>query len=338
MKFNDIFSVAKKARGRVAKRLGRYATLAVAALIFASGPTSANTLVQSDLPAVTRAVGEAESTGSALSAAAPIVVATREARQANKLHSPSAASSISQHSKASKRSSRRNGGVSDDARAGRTRDAAREWVDWVDANQVSKTLLQPKDVPRPWLAGSRARGRRITDSAALLRTQGARDAIMETIRTAESETGTEMVVVTLPSIGGQSPKRFATELFNEWRIGNHKKNNGVLVLVIKDARRVEVEVGDGAEGKFSKSWTEDMLADQVLPYFKSGDYSTGLQRCVKACADRLSYDATVDNIITGGVFGLYLLGVITGVIPAGSGGSGGGSGSSSGRGGGGGSW
>merc|ERR1719440_2700547 len=96
------------------------------------------------------------------------------------------------------------------------------------------------------------------------------------IREAEKETGTEMVVVTLPSIGSQTPKKFATALFNEWGIGRAEPNNGVLVLVVKDARRIEVEVGDGLVNKFSHSWTDKMLEENVLPASKAGAYSRGV--------------------------------------------------------------
>merc|ERR1719359_350429 len=96
-----------------------------------------------------------------------------------------------------------------------------------------------------------------------------------------------MVVVTLPSIGPQSPKKFATALFNEWGIGRAEPNNGVLVLVVKDARRIEVEVGDGAAKRFRRSWTDEMIENKVLPSFKAGDFSRGLERCVDACTARL---------------------------------------------------
>ena len=171
-------------------------------------------------------------------------------------------------------------------------------------NSRAVDSLRVQDVPRPWRAGARQEGGRITDSAGLLDGESV-TAIMQTIRQAESETGTEMMVVTLPSIGEQSPKRFATELFNAWGIGRDQPNNGVLVLVVKDARRIEVEVGDGVVDKFSRSWTEQMLEDKVLPSFKADRYSTGLIRCVDACASRLSADLRTEGVMQGLSYLMY---------------------------------
>lgn len=226
-------------------------------------------------------------------------------------------------------------------------------------------ILSVEDVPRPWRASRRVKGERISDQAELINAQG-RSRIMRTIREAESESGTEMMVVTLPTIGGQDSKTFATRLFNHWGVGRAEKNTGILVLVVKDARRIEVEVGKDAVGKFNTAWTERMLSERVLPQFKQGRYSEGLARCVDTCAHRLSAPRrsplasvaslfSADAWATIGLYGLIWLGAKTGAIPAGSGnGSGGygssdgsddygrsgdyGGGSSDGGGGGGGSW
>ena len=161
---------------------------------------------------------------------------------------------------------------------------------------------------------------------------------METIRAAEKKTQTEMMVVTLPSIGRQNPKRFATELFNHWGVGRTMPNNGVLVLVVKDVKRIEVEVGDGVTRRFSTAWTERMLAERVLPSFKEGRYSEGLRRCVATCASRL----TAENIAEGKApinmasliqtIGYIALYGFAGATGGGDGSSGGGSGGSRGGG------
>lgn len=215
-------------------------------------------------------------------------------------------------------------------------------------NQAEQADIRVQDVRRPWGSEvTRQKGGRLTDDANLIAAES-RDYITRTIRTAEEQTNTEMVVVTLPSIGSKSQKdvkRFATELFNEWGIGRDEPNNGVLVLVVKDARRIEVEVGDGAAARFRRSWTDEMIESKVLPSFKAGDFSRGLERCVDACTARLDLteeDAAAADMITGALTAVQLLfSLAFGGLGGGSGGSGsggGGSGYSSGGSGGGGSW
>lgn len=340
----------------VAKRLTMgAASLACAAAVLGPGAL-ANSAVPVSIPAEAPAVvREADVAATAL-ASAPVVVSSRARRGANvAVVSPT----TSKLGGSRRRRSRRDGGSSPTAQ-GRAHGRA-----LVGGQERENAILSVEDVPRPWRAGRRVKGERISDQAELINAQG-RSRIMRTIREAESESGTEMMVVTLPTIGGQNPKTFATRLFNHWGIGRAEHNTGVLVLVVKDARRIEVEVGKDAVGKFSTAWTERMLSERVLPQFKQGRYSDGLARCVDTCAHRLSAPRrsplasvaslfSADAWATVGLYGLICLGAKTGAIPAVSGnGSGGygssdgsddyggsgdyGGGSSDGGGGGGGSW
>ena len=150
-------------------------------------------------------------------------------------------------------------------------------------NGVAPLPLRVEDVARPKGAG------RISDGACMIH-ETAHNAIMETIQEAESKAKTQIMVVTLPSIGKQSPRTFAKQLFNHWEIGGGRldDSSGVLMLVVKDARRIEIKTGDRVRGKFGTSWTEGMLAESVLPKFKQGRYSDGLAACVRKCAMRLT--------------------------------------------------
>ena len=96
-------------------------------------------------------------------------------------------------------------------------------------------------------------------------------------------------MVTLPSLDGvASPKTFATALFNQWQIGPSYPNNGVLVLVVPGARRIEVEIGSGLNRMFRvDNWLPGMLQRSVVPAMKSGDIGAGTSAAVEACARRL---------------------------------------------------
>merc|ERR1719213_1407200 len=109
-------------------------------------------------------------------------------------------------------------------------------------------------------------------------TDGQTKEISKEISRIESEVkGSQGLVVTVPDVpAGQSPKQFATELFNKWGIGSKKTQNGVLILVVKDQRRVEIEVGLALEGSFDNSWCTSMLKEEVVPLFKEGRYGDGI--------------------------------------------------------------
>ncbi|HMU84863.1 MAG TPA: TPM domain-containing protein, partial [Leptospiraceae bacterium] len=113
-------------------------------------------------------------------------------------------------------------------------------------------------VPNP-----RTTGGWVSDPSQVLATRT--DAINHLISDHEKETTDEIAVVVLPSIGQLVPKEFATALFNSWKIGKAKKNNGVLVLHILDQRRIEIETGYGQEGALPDVKCKWILDEVVVP-------------------------------------------------------------------------
>ena len=92
----------------------------------------------------------------------------------------------------------------------------------------------------------------------------------------------QVAVVLVHSIGNQSPKDFATALFRKWGLGNRKKNNGLLILMVKDQRRIEFEVGYGLEGVLPDITCKRIQEGLMLPHFKKGDYNTGMLKGVES--------------------------------------------------------
>lgn len=109
-----------------------------------------------------------------------------------------------------------------------------------------------------------------------------RDEINRTIDALEQQTGVEIAVVVLPSIGEFVPKQFATELFNQWSVGKQDLDNGILVLQILDQRRVEIETGYGLEGALPDVKCRWIVDDIAIPFFKSGSFSDGHYEMVRA--------------------------------------------------------
>ncbi len=104
------------------------------------------------------------------------------------------------------------------------------------------------------------------------------------------ETGAEMAVVTVDDTIDE-PKAFATGLFNHWGLGDARANNGLLVLLVLDRRRLEMETGYGLESVLPDGWLGSMQAQQMLPHFKAGDFGAGLTAGVEATAERLRANA-----------------------------------------------
>lgn len=88
--------------------------------------------------------------------------------------------------------------------------------------------------------------------------------------------GVEMAYAVLGSIGNRVPKDFATELFNLWGVGAKGADNGLLVLLVLDQRRVEFETGYGIEPILPDALCFIIQQETMLPHFKKGNYGQGL--------------------------------------------------------------
>ena len=92
----------------------------------------------------------------------------------------------------------------------------------------------------------------------------------------ESKTTAQLTIVTVTSLEGQSIEQYANTLFNQWGIGQKATNNGVLLLIAPNDRRVRIEVGYGVEPLLSDGLCGEILDEFVIPEFKKGAMSQGV--------------------------------------------------------------
>ncbi len=89
--------------------------------------------------------------------------------------------------------------------------------------------------------------------------------------------GAEIAVVTVSTLGDQTIEEYATDRFRELGIGSKDLNNGVLLLVAVNDRRVRIEVGYGLEGALPDSKAGMIIDSIIIPKFKEGDYAGGIE-------------------------------------------------------------
>jgi uncharacterized protein len=116
---------------------------------------------------------------------------------------------------------------------------------------------------------------RVHDFANLL-TREQRASLEDLSRSVENRTTAQLAVVTVPSLDAQTVESYANELFNTWHIGRKDLNNGVLLLVAPNERRIWIEVGFGLEPLLTDSLCGEILDQFAVPRFKSGDYPGGI--------------------------------------------------------------
>ena len=103
-----------------------------------------------------------------------------------------------------------------------------------------------------------------------------------TIGEFERTNGTEVAVVVIRSLDGLTIEEAAVKLFELWKIGKERQDNGLLLLWSTGDRRVRVEVGYGLEGALPDGKVGAILDARVIPKFKSGEFDEGLLAGVDA--------------------------------------------------------
>ena len=170
------------------------------------------------------------------------------------------------------------------------------------------------DVPNVRTADAR---QYVSDPSGIL-SAAARDSINAVLQRLEASTGIETAVVMLPSIGESDIFDFAHELFRTWGIGKKKQDNGLLILFVKDQRKVRFTTGYGIEGTMTDALARRIQTQRMVPHFKRADWDGGMVAGVRAAAEVLDGSMKPepddgDDDLTGALVGIAAI-VITTII------------------------
>lgn len=130
---------------------------------------------------------------------------------------------------------------------------------------------------------------RVVDRANLL-TPAVEAALTGRLETLERATRDQLVVVTLASLDSKAIETVGLELGNGWGIGQDELDNGVLLIVAPNERKVRIEVGSGLEGLLSDAAAQAIIDERLLPEFRSGRFETGIEAGVAAMIEILEQD------------------------------------------------
>jgi uncharacterized protein len=146
--------------------------------------------------------------------------------------------------------------------------------------------------PLPELTG------RVVDEAALL-SPDAEQRLGHVLAEHERGTSNQVVVVTLDTLDGESIEHFGLRLGNGWGIGQSKENarylkdgkllfdNGVLLIIAKQDRRVRIEVGYGLERTLTDDESLHIIEDVIVPEFRRGAFEAGIEAGTKGILQEL---------------------------------------------------
>ncbi|MFD0701512.1 TPM domain-containing protein [Myroides pelagicus] len=162
-----------------------------------------------------------------------------------------------------------------------------------------------------------------------------------------NETSTQILVIIIPNLKGEDINNLGPRWGHEWGIGEKGKDNGVVILMSVEDRKIGIYPGYGAEQYITAGQGGELIRNEIIPYFKTGDYYGGINTVVDGVTDMLNgkYVASKKDTVradgdneVGGLFCLFaIIFVIVGTIifsknDKNKGGKGGGNGGSNKRG------
>lgn len=177
-------------------------------------------------------------------------------------------------------------------------------------------------------------GSHVIDEAGVLSAE-TKNALDLTIQAHEDTSGNQLMVLVIESLNGNDIAMYANEAYNHYNLGQKGTNNGVLLVVSHSDRKVRIEVGYGLEGALPDALAGRIIKNDIVPYFKQGDYDAGVTHGVNAILQAIQGTYQADDsgdmnlpwwlpILI--IFGFMAFIVIIGIIKGGGGGGFGGGG------------
>lgn len=141
--------------------------------------------------------------------------------------------------------------------------------------------------------------KRVTDLANLL----APDTIQyltKELETEELKTSNQIAILVLPSLEGEPIESVAIQVFDDWKLGQKDKSNGILFLIAPNDRKMRIEVGRGLEGFLPDIICNRIIKQVIRPEFRNGNYDRGVILGTQSILKNLdgSYSPSNTDVIT----------------------------------------
>ncbi|MBL7686256.1 MAG: TPM domain-containing protein [Deltaproteobacteria bacterium] len=115
------------------------------------------------------------------------------------------------------------------------------------------------------------------------------------LRDFEEKTSNQVVVVTFSSLEGESLEDFSIRLAEQWKVGKKGRDNGVILLIFQQDRKLRIETGYGLEGPLNDAVSSSIIRNKIAPFFKAGQFDEGVRSGVLAIFDAIKGEYVADS-------------------------------------------
>ena len=158
--------------------------------------------------------------------------------------------------------------------------------------------------------------RRVTDLTATL-SEGQIDALEARLAAFEAQKGSQIAILIVSTTQPEDIAQFGIRVAEHWKIGRRNIDDGVILIVAKDDRRMRIEVGYGLEGAIPDAIAKRVIAETITPQFKAGAFYAGIDAGVQQLmqlieGEPLPSPSAAQSGDDEGVFTLLIIGGIVG--------------------------
>ena len=140
--------------------------------------------------------------------------------------------------------------------------------------------------------------KRVHDEAQVLSTQTVQQLEFQ-LKQYEDSTSNQIAILIINSLEGDALEDYALRVaHNEWKLGQSKNDNGVLLLIVVDDHKVRIEVGYGLEGVLPDAICSRIIRNEMAPNFRRGDYDAGVLLAINAMVRAIGGEYVSDGAPT----------------------------------------
>jgi uncharacterized protein len=121
-----------------------------------------------------------------------------------------------------------------------------------------------------------------------------RETLDSALRRLYDSGGTQVVVLTVPSLEGETVEQASIQTTDKWRLGRQGKDDGILILIAQKERAIRIEVGRGREGDLTDLHARRIIDELMVPRFRAGDVDGGVVAGVRAVVGRTDPGVDLD--------------------------------------------
>ncbi|WP_218110161.1 TPM domain-containing protein [Oligoflexus tunisiensis] len=115
----------------------------------------------------------------------------------------------------------------------------------------------------------------VMDTAQIL-SEGTETYLNQQLRDLHQAGGSQITVLTVPQLEDETIEQFGIRVAEQWKLGTADKDNGAILLISAQDRKLRIEVGQGLEGSLTDLYSSRIIREKMTPLFREGDYDAGV--------------------------------------------------------------